>query len=107
MYPEYPGWESHHHQGRVTWERSPGGEQSMVSPSPAGTVDQELGGRDMMSRDVTRDSETVILASDWSIFFILASNWSTLLILSSYWSILLISASHWSILCSGEREELT
>ncbi len=38
----------------------------MVSPSPAGTVDQELG-RDIMSRDVTRDSETVILASDWSI----------------------------------------
>ena len=56
MYPEYhQTWESPH-QPPVTWERS-AVEQSTVSPSPAGTVDQELG-RDMMSRDVTRDSET-------------------------------------------------
>ena len=57
MYPEYPGWESRD-QGRVTWERREGGQQGVVSPSPAGTVDQELGRDMMMSRDVTRDSET-------------------------------------------------
>ena len=56
MYPEYPGWESRD-QGRVTWEGRPGGQQ-VVSQSPAGTVDQELGRDMMMSRDVTRDSET-------------------------------------------------
>ena len=58
MYPEcyQQTWESHH-QTPVTWERS-AVEQTTVSPSPAGTVDQELS-RDMMSRDVTlRDSET-------------------------------------------------
>ena len=50
MYPYHQTWDSPH-QPPVTWE------QTMVSPSPAGTVDQELG-RDMLSRDVTRDSET-------------------------------------------------